>query len=624
MSDPKPTTDRFVVALQHLDTSGKSLVEQHDNLRRDRQPSDLYDEQIFRWLLTDRLSTKEEAASYVLKTLNFLREKSPDDATLKSERAESALRDEFVRWAPKFALLWEGRAHFTVSTVTDKERDSTSRVFSIATHSGDTQGADSILTDTQNAIDEDAISLLATTGEEGKKLSEDIRGAIERRDEICARYFSKRGLARGDWEFVADTISIRRFLSLEPLQKTHDDDVKKGGGPLEDTHPLVYIRKEIHEFVSKTGIQEKEFKPFLYDIWRSEMDDVWISDVNVPRWAKWLMVALWLDVVAPQLERERAKHPALVFVAHEEALNMLSRARLAEDNRGQRGMGFPGDDIAHVDFSLIDTALRERVENGFRLFGSTTSHKVFRLLVLSGHRQALLHIGDPRVLNITGAYGRLAEDLNLKSKAEVERIRDIIEAMHIYEVQIGERKERILTRTYARGAGPKPAELSIILGFPLLPNYVQDLQDAFKNRIAERMAKRLVPVLSDPPLIGRERDHGAQYSFQMAVVQRMRLESESIVKLGGVTLDKATLEQLAKVAGLPPTLLDPVIDRWTQDGTDGPKMLERVDGDVYRLGDAHKPAWDFMVSGATKEAHGRRWAQKGLAKKNAKIAKRGK
>ena len=110
----------------------------------------------------------------------------------------------------------------------------------------------------------------------------------------------------------------------------------------------------------------------------------------------------------------------------------------------------------------------------------------------------------------------------------------------------------------------------------------------------------------------------------MAVVQRMRLESESIVKLGGVTLDKATLEQLAKVAGLPPTLLDPVIDRWTQDGTDGPKMLERVDGDVYRLGDAHKPAWDFMVSGATKEAHGRKWGEKGLAKKNAKIAKRGK
>ena len=346
------------------------------------------------------------------------------------------------------------------------------------------------------------------------------------------------------------------------------------------------------------------------------------SALQVPRWAKWLTVALWYDVVAPQLERERTKHPALALVVHVEAMNMLNRARLAENNKGQRGIGFPGDDIAHVDFSVIETALRERVENGFKLFGSTTSHRVFRHLVLSGHRQALNGAGDPRVLNFTGAYARIAEDLGLKSKVESDKIRDIIEAMHHYEIKIGNRRERVLMRSYERGAGPKPAELQIILGFPLLPNYVQDLKDAFKNKLEASIAKRLIPLVSEPPLIGRERDHGPQFTFQMAVVNKMRLESDSIVRLGGLTLDKATLEQLANVAGLPLTLIDPVMDRWTQDGNDGPKVLEQVDGNVYRL--AEVQAWETMVSGANKEANGRRWAQKGLAKKNEKIAKRGK
>lgn len=301
------------------------------------------------------------------------------------------------------------------------------------------------------------------------------------------------------------------------------------------------------------------------------------------------------------------EHPALALVVHAEAMNMLTRARLAENNKGQRGIGFPGDDIAHVDFSVIETALRGRVENGFKLFGSTTSHRVFRHLVLSGHRQALNGAGDPRVLNFTGAYARIAEDLGLKSKVESDKIRDIIEAMNHHELNIGNRRERVLMRSYTKGAGPKPAKLEIILGFPLLPNYVQDLKDAFNNKLEASIAKRLIPLVSEPPLIGRKRDHGPQFTFQMAVVNKMRLESNSIVRLGGVTLEKATLEQLANVAGLPIALIDKVIDRWTQDGDDGPKMLERIEGDVYRL--AHKPAWDLMVAGATKEAQGRTWAK---------------
>lgn len=303
--------------LLHVTPTEGGLLSQYKKLRLERSKAFVGGE-VYRWLETHTLSNEEEAAGYVVHTLKYLREKSPDDKTLQLERAESALRAEVVKWAPRFAKLWEGRAHFTIFT--EPALDFASYL-GLATHSDDTKGYDVlrtagvIFTDAQRAIDEEALTLLASTGDEGEKLSSGIRDAIKKRDEICDRYFERRGVEKDkrhtDWDFVADANTIRGFLSLEPLKEIHDADVKKVGEdyfkeyPLEDTHPLVYKRKEIPEFVEKTGIQESEFDAFLFDLWQSETDEIWRSNIQVPRWAKWLMVALWTDVVAPQLERER-------------------------------------------------------------------------------------------------------------------------------------------------------------------------------------------------------------------------------------------------------------------------------------------------------------------------------
>lgn len=348
---------------------------------------------------------------------------------------------------------------------------------------------------------------------------------------------------------------------------------------------------------------------------------------NRPLWATALGFALWYDRVRPEIEAETKKPPGVVFVVHEQAIKLLGRVRLAEEKNGQRALHFSDDEIVTVDASLIDEALRGRVERGFKLFGTTTSHRVFRHLVISGHRQTLQFVGDPRVLNIDGGYAALAHDhLGLKGTKCEGEVRDIVEAMHVYEIPIGKERERVLIRKHTRGAGRKAARLEIILGFPLLPNYVQELQRVFEHRLEERLAKRIVPILDCPPTVGRERDHGAQFTFQMAIVQKMRQEGENLIRLGGARLDEATLEQLATMAGLPLPLIGKVLDRWTQDGDDGPAQLQRVSGEknVYRLGASNEHVWNFMVSGAKKEADGRRWAQKGQAAKARKIAKRGK
>ena len=301
--------------LLNVTPTEEGLLAQYEQLRRER-PKIFVGDEVQRWLETHNLSQVEKAAGYVVQTLTFLRENHPKDQILNSERAEIALRAEVVKWAPRFAKLWEGRAHFTIFV--DAELDYASYL-GLATHDGDNgeRPASVIFTDAQKAIDEGALTLLASVGEKGKELSDGIRERIKHRDEICDRYFDRRGVEKAkrhtDWEFVADTNAIRRFLSIVPLQAIHDADVKKVGEeyfkeyPLEDTHPLVYIKEERDTFLAETGIKEEEFKPLLWDLWQSGAYETWTPNVQVPRWAKWLMVALWTDVVAPQIEREIAR-----------------------------------------------------------------------------------------------------------------------------------------------------------------------------------------------------------------------------------------------------------------------------------------------------------------------------
>ena len=252
--------------LVHVAPTDEGLLAQYERLRRE-YPKAWVGEEVSRWLETHNLSQVEKAAGYVVQTLTFLRENHPKDQILNSERAEIALRAEVVKWAPRFAKLWEGRAHFTIFV--DAELDYASYL-GLATHDGDNgeRPASVIFTDAQKAIDEGALTLLASVGEKGKELSEDIRDRLKRRDEICDRYFERRGVEKAkrhtDWEFLEVANTIRGVISLQEMQAIHDTNVKKVGEdyfkeyPLEDTHPLVYRKDEKAALIAKTGIQEDE------------------------------------------------------------------------------------------------------------------------------------------------------------------------------------------------------------------------------------------------------------------------------------------------------------------------------------------------------------------------------
>jgi hypothetical protein len=88
----------------------------------------------------------------------------------------------------------------------------------------------------------------------------------------------------------------------------------------------------------------------------------------------------------------------------------------------------------------------------------------------------------------------------------------------------------------------------------------------------------MVQILSPRPAesrsIVRETGRAAALVFPASV---------ELIEHGGVRLADEDLAQLAANVGLASGLVARVIDRWMQDGNDGPAFLARVDGEADRF-----------------------------------------
>ena len=108
-----------------------------------------------------------------------------------------------------------------------------------------------------------------------------------------------------------------------------------------------------------------------------------------------------------------------------------------------------------------------------------------------------------------------------------------------------------------------------------------------------------------------ERRHGAQATFSMLLVAHFSDHAQELVEHGGVRLSDEDLAELARGAGLPIRRVQPLFDRWVNEGTDGPAFLKVVDGGRHTLGDAHATQREFVEKGGPpRDRWKARWADR--------------
>jgi hypothetical protein len=319
------------------------------------------------------------------------------------------------------------------------------------------------------------------------------------------------------------------------------------------------------------------------------------------RFASILAEVLWRDVVKKIL----ATPPALALPVTDNIFALyLSPGRTVEkrDNRlalvGPDGekvadvvlVGPDGEKVADVVLARSDTL--EAIRRGSDRLRQLTGQRTLRFLVEEAHRLAMTHNPCPDV-RVDGGLEGFAERLGERGHSARERVLDVLRAGAAFAYQWpGGEIRGLWTFGMGRKASPKArAELVISTAACLRPFYVHHIQQA---------DKLLVPLLPLPPFVGRELDYAAQGVFQFLLCAAMVQHRREMADRGGALLKPTELDRLAGRAGLPPSLLARVMDRWLCDGDDGPAMLEKVARDVYMLADRdpYKRAREWLLKTA--------------------------
>ena len=122
-----------------------------------------------------------------------------------------------------------------------------------------------------------------------------------------------------------------------------------------------------------------------------------------------------------------------------------------------------------------------------------------------------------------------------------------------------------------------------------------------------------------PPLIGRERDHGAQAVLQLQVMAEFRRRARELASQEGVLLPYERWQEMAADASLPQGALRAVIERWTRDGDDGPAFLSTVSPERYTLAEAHEAIRRFLEEAGHLELEGSDAGKRSVRRKRDRL-----
>lgn len=357
--------------------------------------------------------------------------------------------------------------------------------------------------------------------------------------------------------------------------------------------------------------------PLTGELWR-----LWLLPLNedvpeTPRWIHMLGRILWLDVLRPRLAEDRRKPPALPGALFEQLAKVQRPGgRLAETPRGIALVDRDGEHVADVRGEIrvatvhLD-AISAMVRDGARMLGSLNAHRTIRWMVSTAHQRAIEGEPDARVLVIEGGWSGFAEVVGARSKKAADDIKAIVAAMASLDFPLPDGSTGdLLTRRDRPAVGQRAARVEITLGTALLPHYVHGLP---------RGNRALVPMPALPPLVGRERDHGAQAVLQLQVMAELRRRARELATEGSVLLSRGRWAEMAEEASLPAGVLPAVLDRWTRDGEDGPAFLLVAGTDRYTLSDAHGAIRAFLVDAGKLELEGAEAGRKSVRRKRGRL-----
>jgi hypothetical protein len=236
----------------------------------------------------------------------------------------------------------------------------------------------------------------------------------------------------------------------------------------------------------------------------------------------------------------------------------------------------------------IDPKLIPAVTKGVGSLNSLYHHKLIRFECRIGFENWASGKADVRLLKFEGGCTEIAEKLGFKSKRVTEEIKNILHAqahMHFY-FDDGSSGNLIVLSKYRSSQSGREEGIMITLGPQLLPHYT------FQT---SKRARLLIPVPELPPLISSSNSHAAQAALQMLVMQEFANQSIELAETGSIEISNEAWIRLANEAGLSISIFKQTLDRWLNDGNDGPRFLITKSQNRYSFGETYNKEERFLI-----------------------------
>lgn len=323
---------------------------------------------------------------------------------------------------------------------------------------------------------------------------------------------------------------------------------------------------------------------------------------------------LWFNGVKKRAEGAYRKPPAVPLIISD-TLNEIMKYGTRFEQASGHIINKKGNQLALIDRSALEhvpsipmaTLQKILSSQNSKVLNSLNFHRLYRWEIETATRQIIEGHTDARMIHIPGGYPELANLIGAGSgRKACTQVRDILAwqaAPKSFTLRDKYGNEKIIAEgnmiTFERiHGGPKDSAVNIVLGTMLLPHSVFKLLKSNSKKLSSE-AVMLIPIPSNPTLIGKPNTYASQMIFQMELLAEMRKKVKELIKNDCVFIPPERMERLAQEATLKAPL-SRVINAWLTDG-DKPAFLQLIEKDHYALGQQFKQHQDFIIEGGKRE-----------------------
>jgi hypothetical protein len=378
--------------------------------------------------------------------------------------------------------------------------------------------------------------------------------------------------------------SVLNILEVEGPQANVDCFDKKG----EFIPMKVYLK-----FLESTGQRGKAVAKKMRDVEAQADVDFWfelhgkeakLSFFHSPAFLGIARI-LWEDKVKKRVFFDR-KYPPTIIKPNFDKVTSLLRAKpdrkVYEEGNSSKALNLTKDTdvIGRIDFTLVPEPFAKQVFKGAGKFNTVVGHKTIRYAANIPFEQKLQGIPDFRVKQFDGGFAEWGEQIGLTNNRQVDELREIAYAMKHLDIAIAGSsqvtKGRLIDIAHFRSEKTGREDGLILTVLPTLFGY----------GAITASGNLLIPMATlAPPAQGvvPNQYRGDLYYLQMILLGDISDKSIEYSQHGCVKLSDEEWASLLKRANIPFKHKPKIIEAWTSDGGDAPKILEYMEKDHFKL-----------------------------------------